>query len=151
MTKSQIKLDFLLDLFDAEYTKSYVSVIELFNDHGSNLTRIEVILQNVGRLCLYQNFIELDGGEQVPYFTVFYSDSIHKNIRTKITSVNSLNYAIKVVYKSKKYMENNPSGRIVSSDDLIKRTKKNKELADKLYKKQLAKRIPFFQMIYREK
>ena len=51
MNKNQIELNLLLDLFEAGYQNAFVSSMDLFNDHNLHLTRIEIILQNVGRLC----------------------------------------------------------------------------------------------------
>ena len=151
MNKSQIELDLLLDLFEAGYKNAYVSSMDLFNGHGSHLTRLEIVLQNVGRICLFQNFIELDGGEQVPNFTVFYNDAVHPNIRTKITDRQSLGKSVTIAYKTKKYMETAPENLVRSDNDLFERTKKNSELAIKLYERHIKKRIPFFQMLYKQK
>lgn len=150
MNKSQFELDFLLGLFEVGYQNAYVSSMDLCDGNGSHLTRIEMVLQNVGRLCLYQDFKELDGGEQVPNFTVFYYCATNPNVRTKIINRKSLIRAINIVYKTKRFMENNPQNTI-KDDGLFNRSQKNKELALKLYEKQMKKRQPFFQMLYKHK
>ncbi len=151
MNKSQIELEFLLNLLDAGCKNAYISSIDLFNDHGSHLTRIEMILQNVGRLCLYQDFTELVDGEQVPRFTVFYYDAAHTNIRTKIKDKQLLKTAVNIVYKTKKYIESDPKNEIIFDQELIERTKHNMALANTLYEKRAKKLTPFFQMLYKQK
>ena len=133
------------------YKNAFVSSMDLFNDHNLHLTRIEIILQNVGRLCLYQDFTELVDGEQVPRFTVFYYDNAHKNIRTKITDKQSLKTAVNIVYKTKSFIENDTKNEIIFEHDLIERAKKNGVLAKKLYDRHVKKLSPFFQMLYRHK
>lgn len=151
MDRYQIKLDTLLDLFDSGHKNAYVSVMDVFNGDGLNITRLEIFLQNVGTLRLYQSFIENFDGEQFPSFVVFYTDATNSNIHTKITDKQLLNKAISIVYKTKKYMENNPDASIKNNTEIISKTRHNTALALKLYEKHLKKRMPFFQMIYRGK
>ena len=151
MNKNQIELNLLLDLFEAGYQNAFVSSMDLFNDHNLHLTRIEIILQNVGRLCLYQDFTELVDGEQVPRFTVFYYDAAHTNIRTKIKDKQLLKTAVNIVYKTKKYIESDPKNEIIFDHELIERTKHNMALANTLYEKRAKKLTPFFQMLYKHK
>lgn len=130
-----LKTDFLLSLFDVGYKNAYFSTMDFVSNQNNNYNRIELVLPNVGRLCLYQTFIDvLD--EQVPHFDIFYYDDVSPNIRTKITDIYLSQRATRIIYKAKKFFESNP-GYIRTSDDLIKVIKSNQNMLYKQYKKQI--------------
>lgn len=125
----QLKLDFLLDLFDAHYKNAYVSVMDFTPDQKNPCQKIEIFLQNVGRLSLYQSFDErLD--EQIPYMEVFCFNSVISNTEIQITDATLLNRAVKIIYKAKQFFENHPEYS-ASGTDLMRRIKNNQNFLQK--------------------
>lgn len=138
MTTEHIKLSFLLDLFNSGHDNMYMSHIELTTNDNQSVNRIEVILPNVGRLCLYQRFIENADGEQLPDFCVFYTYATSPNVRTKIKNHEILSKAVRVIYDCKKYCEQHPESKIGRINNFIINTIiRNQKLAQKLYTKQI--------------
>jgi hypothetical protein len=129
------KICFLLDLFDAEYNKAYVSVVDFVSVRDIYYHRIEMILPNVGRLCLYQKFVDfLD--EQIPYIDVFYSIANTPNLNKKIKNTDLLKRATQIIFKANKFFENHPE-YLVNNDSLIKRIRNNQKMLQKHYKQNL--------------
>lgn len=135
----KIKLSFLLDLFNTSYRKAYFSVAEFNSQRNVPYVRMEMIIPELGRLCLYQTFIENDGGEQIPSFKVYYYSADNKNLRTLIIHPDLLKKALGIIYKTKKFCEDNPWFQIESDKDLVERDLKNKKYLKKIYEQNLQK------------
>lgn len=136
----EIKLSFLLDLFNAGFERAYFSVAEFTSEFNTQYTRMEMIVPNVGRLCLYQTFIENDSGEQIPTAKVFYTSATQNNIRTLIKSPKLIRKAALIIYKTKRFCENNPQYRISSDKELEKIVERNKKLLTKQYEKAIGRK-----------
>ena len=129
LNKSDIQESLLLDLFDAGYKNAYVSVINFSSNQNNDYCRIEIFLPNVGRLCLYQTFVDvLD--VQIPRIDVFYFTVANQNQRTKIINRDLLKRATYIVYKTKRYFENHQKYEM-SDDEVIKRSFANQKLIRK--------------------
>ena len=102
----------------------------MYNDFYN---RIEIIVPKIGRLCLYQNFIETPNDEQIPRFKVFYSSIDDKNHIKCIKSPVLLAKAVRIIYGIKKFCEQNPQFRITNEKSLIKKIEKNKKTFEKIY------------------
>ena len=138
-----MKICFLLDLFDAGYDKAYVSVVDFVSVRGVCYHRIEMILPNVGRLCLYRKFVEfLD--EQIPHIDVFYSIANTPYLKTKIKNTDLLKRATQIICKANKFFENHPE-HFVNNDSLIKRIQNNQKMLQKYHKKNLKMQNGFLQ------
>ena len=131
----EIKLSFLLDLFNAGFECAYFSVAEFTSEFNTPYVRMEMIVPNVGRLCLYQTFIENDSGEQIPTAKVFYTSATQNNIRSLIKSPALVRKAALIIYKTKRFCENNPQYKIGSDKELEKIVARNKKLLTKQYEK----------------
>ena len=140
-------LDFLLDLFDAGYEKAYVSVVDFVSVQDIYYHRIEMILPNVGRLCLYQKFVDFMD-EQIPHIDVFYSIANMPNLNKKIKNVDLLKRAVKIICKSNKFFEMHPE-YISDNDGLIKKIKNNQEMFKKQYRNHIQKQRGFLQSLFR--
>lgn len=132
-TMDNQKLDFLLDLFAANYTHAYLSVMEFKSVKNNDYNRIELIVANVGRLCMYQKFEETEFDDQRPVFKVFYSSAIDNNQRTLIQSPKLLSKAINIIYKCKKYYEQNPQIKMLNNDSVLRAINNNEKLLIKSY------------------
>ena len=133
----KIKLSFLLDLFNTSYNKAYFSVAEFNSQRNVSYVRMEMIIPELGRLCLYQTFAENYDGEQIPYFKVYYYSADNKNLRTSIIYDDLLKKAVGIIYKTKKFCEDNPWFQIESDKDLSERNSKNKKYLKKIYEQNL--------------
>ena len=133
MGTENTKLNFLLDLLDANHDYAYVSVVEFKSLYNDFYNRIEIIVPKIGRLCLYQNFIETPNDEQIPRFKVFYSSIDDKNHIKCIKSPVLLAKAVRIIYGIKKFCEQNPQFRITNEKSLIKKIEKNKKTFEKIY------------------
>ena len=136
---NQDNLIFWLDLFRAGYKNAYMSVIDLSFLNNSWTTRIEIVLPNVGRLCLYQGFTEIDSGAQIPKYKAFYSFASNMNFRTAINSEYALGKAVKLVYETKKYIES-AKGAEKNPDMIIDAVARNTNLMHKTYEKIAARK-----------
>ena len=132
---NEIKLSFLLDLFNAGFNRAYFSVAAFTSEFNTPYVRMEMIVPNVGRLCLYQTFIENDSGEQIPTAKVFYTSATQNNIRSLIKSPALVRKATLIIYKTKRFCENNPQYKIGSDKELEKIVARNKKLLTKQYEK----------------
>lgn len=131
----EIKLSFLLDLFDAGFNRAYFSVAEFTSNFNTVYMRMEMIVPNVGRLCLYQTFDENDSGEQIPTVKIFYTSATQNNIKTLIKSPEFVRKASLIIYKTKRFCENNPQYKIDSDKELETIIERNKKLLVSQYKK----------------
>ena len=127
---NQTKLNFWLGLFYAGYQNAYMSVIPLFAGNWNE--RIELVLPNVGRLCLYQGFVDDDSGSQIPNFKVFYSFTSDMKTRTRIQSEPELSMAIDLIYTTKRYFESAKSEQ-KKPDLIIDTVMKNAKLMEKMH------------------
>lgn len=128
MNKDYIKQELFLDLLNAGYKNALATII----DFNFGKTRIEIDVPNVGSLRVYQSFSEIDD-VQIPIFAVFYTLANKPNIQTKITDNDLKSRAINIVYKCKKYFESHPEHIVDNEKNLINRTRKNKQMMQKLY------------------
>ncbi len=141
------EVDFLLDLFDAEYEKAYVSVVDFISVRDIPYHRIEMILPNVGRLCLYQKFVDFMD-EQIPHIDVFYSIANMPNVKTKIKNADLSKRAAQIIFKANKFFETHPE-YISNNDGLIKKIKNNQEMFKKQYRNHIQKQRGFLQSLFR--
>ena len=132
---NEIKLSFLLDLFNAGFNRAYFSVAEFTSEFNTPYVRMEMIVPNVGRLCLYQTFVENYLGEQIPTAKIFYTSATQNNIRSLIKSPALVRKAALIIYKTKRFCENNPQYKIGSDKELEKIVARNKKLLTKQYEK----------------
>ena len=139
------KAYFLLGLFKAGYKKSYLSCMDFISYKKDNYTRIEMVLPNVGELRLYQRFIELPDGEQIPDIKVYYTSAdTEKNLRTLITDKDLSSSAINMIYKYKKYCEEHPESKVSDNSIILKKILQNKQLALKVYKRNILRNRNWF-------
>ena len=110
-------------------------------------TIVEMILPNVGRLCLYQKFVDFMD-EQIPHIDVFYSIANTPHIKTKIKKADLLKRAVQIVCKTNKFFEMHPE-HIVDNDDLIKKIKNNQKMFQKQYRNHVQKQRGFLQSLFR--
>lgn len=137
------KINVLLDLFEAGYKNAYVSVMDFYSQQNNLYTRIEMVLPNVGRLCLYQTFCEvLD--TQMPHITVFYSSADKPNISNRIDNADLLKRSMNIIYSARKYFAEHPEYTLISGD-LVKRIANNQKIAKKQYEKIVKQRCGWLQ------
>ena len=94
------QLSLFLDLMNAGYKNAYVSFVEF--DFGE--TQIEIILQNVGTLCVNQSFNE-SNDEQFPQFKVSYIIASCPKVSMKLRNPDLIYRAVRIAYECKKYFE----------------------------------------------
>ncbi len=127
------KLNVLLDLFEAGYRNAYVSIMDFNSPQNNSYVRIEMILPNVGRLCLYQTFCEvLD--VQIPHITILYSSADEPKIRNRISNADLLKRSVNIIYSARQYFDEHPEYTLIESD-LVKRAANNQRIAKKEYEK----------------
>ena len=127
-----IETGMLLDLFEVGYKNAYVSVMDLYSRNNEPLVRIETILPNVGRLCLYQTFDEkLD--EQIPEFKVFCSCATAPRVIKKIKNANLLHRAVHIIYMCRDYFASHIEHTLYQNQDLINRLNINQKIAMRSY------------------
>ena len=136
---NQDNLIFWLGLFRAGYKNAYMSVMDLSFLNNSWTTRIEIVLANVGRLCLYQGFVETDSGAQIPKYKVFYSFASNMNYRTAIKLPDAWSKAVRLVYDTKKYLEASKDVQ-KNSDMIIDTVTRNTNMMHKTYEKIAARK-----------
>lgn len=129
LNKHDNKISFLLDLFNAGYKHAYLSVMNCLSEQNYDYYRIEIVLPNVGRLCLHQSFKDILD-EQIPYVEVFCSSADETIINEKIENMDLLKRATKIVYTARDYFERHPE-YIVADKNLMKTIKGNQELLQK--------------------
>lgn len=144
LNTNEVKIDFLLDLFDAGFQNAYVSLID-----NTFCNRIEIVLPNVGCLSLHQTFDE-SSDIQIPQIDVFYSVASEINKEVKITNIDLSKRATKIVYKIRKYFESHPE-YFVMDKDLMKRAKNNQKLLQKQHNAYIKKRYGVLQTFVKEK
>lgn len=146
---NNIKLSMFLDLINAGYENAYVSIIDFRSQRNNQYNRIEIFLPNVGRLCLYQNFIDVYD-VQIPQIKIFYTVSSNPNIITRITNPEILNRASHIIYNCKKYFDAHPE---YAGDEKIlrQRIQINEKIAEKQYLKQNAVRRGFLSSLFLQK
>ena len=137
MYKEEIKLSYLLDLFQAGQSCAYLSVINSYSKDNQPLQRIEMVVPNVGSLRLYQTFIEQD--EQIPVIKIFYTFADRPSMSSIIYNKTLFYRALKIVYDCKKYCELRPYTEF-RDDTITKKIIKNKKLAHRIYSWIQAKR-----------
>lgn len=143
LNKIDIQESLLLDLFDAGYKNAYVSVMNFSSNQNNDYCRIEIFLPNVGRLCLYQTFVDvLD--VQIPHIDIFYWTFANPNQRTKIINRDLLKRATCIVYKIKRYFENHDEYKM-SENEVIKRAFVNQKLIRKQTEKYTKRHLGFLQ------
>lgn len=130
---NKIQLSFFLDLIAANKDKAYVSVMNVSTRYKKQMTRTEVFLQNVGRVCVYTAFEEYMD-EEYPTFNVSYKSAIQPKVITFIRDKQMLDKAIKTVQLCKQYMENNVVP-LNKENDIAVIAKKNQDMLDKEYNK----------------
>ncbi len=139
MNKNDTEINFLLGLFQAGYKNAYVSLMNFQTPLNNSYHRINMVLPNVGRLCLYQTFVEvLD--EQIPHTDIFYSDALNPNIITKIHNKDLVYRAANIIYTTEKYFEQHPE-HIVTDDNFTEIIKRNQKLFQKQQEKMSKKRL----------
>ena len=139
LNKSDAQESLLLDLFDAGYKNAYVSVIDFSSNQNNDYCRVEIFLPNVGRLCLYQTFVDvLD--VQIPHIDIFYFTIANPNQRTKIINQDLLKRAAGIIYKTKRYFENHNECEL-SDNEVIKRSFVNQKLVRKQNERYAKRRL----------
>ncbi len=140
------QLSLFLDLVNAGYKNALVSVVDL----NLGETRIEIILQNVGTLCVNQSFSEIND-EQRPKFEVLYTIASHPKVLMKIENPNFMHRAINIAYDCKKYFESHPEHIANKETDLIKRIRKNQNTVHKIYEQNQKTRNRWLAVFDKEK
>ena len=140
------QLSLFLDLINAGYKNALVSVVDL----NLGETRIEIILQNVGTLCVNQSFSEIND-EQRPKFEVLYTIASHPKVLMKIENPNFMHRAINIAYDCKKYFESHPENIVNKETDLIKRIRKNQNTVHKIYEQNQKTRNRWLAVFDKEK
>ncbi len=137
------KLDVLLDLFEAGYRNAYVSIMDFSSSQNNPYVRIEMVLPNVGRLCLYQTFREAFD-VQIPDITVFYSCADKPNIRNRVINPDLLKRSANIIYKTRNYFNEHPEYTLVENG-LAKKIVNNQRIAKKQYEKIAKKKYGWLQ------
>ena len=140
------QLSLFLDLINAGYKNALVSVVDL----NLGETRIEIILQNVGTLCVNQSFSEIND-EQRPKFEVLYTIASHPKVLMKIENPNFMHRAVHIAYDCKKYFESHPEHIVNKETDLIKRIRKNQNTVHKIYEQNQKTRNRWLAVFDKEK
>lgn len=140
------QLSLFLDLINAGYKNALVSVVDL----NLGETSIEIILQNVGTLCVNQSFSEIND-EQHPKFEVLYTIASHPKVLMKIENPNFMHRAVHIAYDCKKYFESHPEHIVNKETDLIKRIRKNQNTVHKIYEQNRKTRNRWLAVFDKEK
>ena len=140
------QLSLFLDLINAGYKNALVSVVDL----NLGETRIEIILQNVGTLCVNQSFSEIND-EQRPKFEVLYTIASHPKVLMNIENPNFMHRAVHIAYDCKKYFESHPEHIVNKETDLIKRIRKNQNTVHKIYEQNQKTRNRWLAVFDKEK
>jgi hypothetical protein len=150
LDKHNAKVELFLDLLHAGLKRAYFAVMDTSDKDNKPIQRMEIFLQNVGSLCLYQSFEEQDD-IQIPKIKVFYSLANEPNAQTEIENIELKLRAIHIVYNTKKYFEQKPEHTIIDEQDLIKKVRHNEQMAKKNYARYMNRIAYFWKSLYKEK